>query len=64
VIIDRQVGRLLSVNVRLPQDLAWLDIPRDADAYICGPASFMAEASAALVGMGCSQPDSDLVLDL
>lgn len=32
--------------------LAGLDIPRDADAYICGPAAFMAEVSAALVGLG------------
>jgi ferredoxin-NADP reductase len=32
--------------------LAALDIPRNADAYICGPAAFMAEVSAALVAMG------------
>jgi ferredoxin-NADP reductase/MOSC domain-containing protein YiiM len=32
--------------------LAALDIPRNADAYLCGPAAFMAEVSAALVGMG------------
>jgi ferredoxin-NADP reductase len=29
-----------------------LDLPRDADAYICGPAGFMAEMSAALEGLG------------
>jgi len=32
--------------------LAALDIPRGADAYICGPAAFMAEMSAALAGLG------------
>jgi ferredoxin-NADP reductase/MOSC domain-containing protein YiiM len=32
--------------------LAGLDVPRDADAYICGPAAFMAEVSAALVSLG------------
>jgi ferredoxin-NADP reductase/MOSC domain-containing protein YiiM len=31
--------------------LAALGLPRDADAYICGPAAFMAEVSAALTGM-------------
>jgi ferredoxin-NADP reductase/MOSC domain-containing protein YiiM/ferredoxin len=32
--------------------LAALDLPRDADAYICGPAAFMAEISAYLSGLG------------
>ena len=32
--------------------LAALDLPRDADAYICGPAAFMAQVSAALAGLG------------
>ncbi len=32
--------------------LAALDVPRNADAYLCGPAAFMAEMSAALVSMG------------
>jgi ferredoxin-NADP reductase/MOSC domain-containing protein YiiM len=32
--------------------LAALDLPRSADAYICGPAAFMADVSAALVGLG------------
>jgi len=32
--------------------LAGLNLPRSADAYICGPAGFMAEVSAALVGLG------------
>ena len=32
--------------------LADLNIPRSADAYICGPAGFMADVSAALVGLG------------
>jgi hypothetical protein len=29
-----------------------LSLPRNADAYLCGPAAFMAEVSAALTGMG------------
>jgi ferredoxin-NADP reductase/MOSC domain-containing protein YiiM len=29
-----------------------LDLPRDADAYLCGPAGFLAEISAALVAHG------------
>jgi ferredoxin-NADP reductase/MOSC domain-containing protein YiiM len=32
--------------------LAELGVPRDADAYICGPAAFMTEISAALMAMG------------
>jgi ferredoxin-NADP reductase/MOSC domain-containing protein YiiM len=35
-----------------PAVLNALDLPRDADAYICGPAAFMAEVSAALAGLG------------
>jgi ferredoxin-NADP reductase/MOSC domain-containing protein YiiM len=32
--------------------LAALDLPRDAEAYLCGPAAFMADVSAALAGTG------------
>jgi ferredoxin-NADP reductase len=32
--------------------LAALDLPRDADAYICGPTAFMAETAAALADLG------------
>jgi ferredoxin-NADP reductase/MOSC domain-containing protein YiiM len=32
--------------------LEQLDLPLDGDAYICGPAAFMSEVSAALVSMG------------
>jgi ferredoxin-NADP reductase/MOSC domain-containing protein YiiM len=32
--------------------LAALGLPRDADAYICGPAAFMADVSAALLDLG------------
>src|SRR4051812_6236101 len=32
--------------------LAALDLPRDADAYVCGPTGFMAEMSAALEDLG------------
>jgi ferredoxin-NADP reductase len=35
-----------------PDVLAGLGLPRDADAYICGPAAFMAGVSAALTGLG------------
>jgi ferredoxin-NADP reductase/MOSC domain-containing protein YiiM len=32
--------------------LSALELPRDADAYLCGPAAFMAEVSATLAGLG------------
>ena len=35
-----------------PDVLSALGLPHDADAYVCGPAAFMAEVSAALVGLG------------
>ena len=44
---DYQTPGRLSASV-----LAALKLPRDADAYICGPAAFMAEISAALVDLG------------
>ena len=44
---DYQTAGRLSRSV-----LAGLGLPRDADAYICGPAAFMAEISAALVELG------------
>jgi ferredoxin-NADP reductase/MOSC domain-containing protein YiiM len=44
---DDQTAGHLSASV-----LEDMDLPRDADAYICGPAGFMAEVSAALVGIG------------
>jgi len=44
---DYQTAGRLSASV-----LAGLGLPRDADAYICGPAAFMAEISAALVDLG------------
>jgi ferredoxin-NADP reductase/MOSC domain-containing protein YiiM len=40
------VGRL-SASV-----LAALDLPRDAEAYVCGPAGFLHDTSAALVALG------------
>jgi ferredoxin-NADP reductase len=43
---DQTAGRL-SAPV-----LTALGLPRNADAYVCGPAAFMAEVSAALAGMG------------
>jgi ferredoxin-NADP reductase/MOSC domain-containing protein YiiM len=44
---DYQATGRLSASV-----LAGLGLPRDADAYVCGPAAFMAEMSAALVELG------------
>jgi ferredoxin-NADP reductase/MOSC domain-containing protein YiiM len=44
---DYQTEGRLSASV-----LAALDLPRDAQAYICGPAAFMANVSAALAGLG------------
>lgn len=43
---DYRSGRLS------PAVLTELDLPRSGDAYICGPAAFMTDASAALLGMG------------
>ena len=44
---DYQTQGRLSAEV-----LAALSLPRDAEAYICGPAAFMADVSAALVAIG------------
>jgi ferredoxin-NADP reductase len=44
---DYQTHGRLSASV-----LDALDLPRDAEAYLCGPAAFMADVSAALAGMG------------
>ena len=43
---DYQTAGRLSASV-----LAGLGLPRDADAYLCGPAAFMAEMSSALVDL-------------
>jgi ferredoxin-NADP reductase/ferredoxin len=46
-------GRWYTMSGRLTGEvLVSLEIPRDADAYLCGPADFMAESSAALIGLG------------
>ena len=44
---DYQTAGRLSADV-----LAGLGLPAGADAYICGPAAFMADMSAALAGLG------------
>jgi len=44
---DYQVAGRLS-----PAVLAGLDLPHDADAYVCGPVGFMAEMTDALAGLG------------
>ena len=46
-------GRDYQTRGRLsPSVLAGLGLPGDADAYLCGPAAFMAEMTAALVDLG------------
>ena len=46
-------GRDYQTAGRLSPDvISDLGLPTDADTYICGPAAFMAEASAALAGLG------------
>jgi len=40
--------------------LAGLGLPRDADAYICGPAAFMAEISAALADLGIGRVHTEI----
>ncbi|MGP7999958.1 MAG: MOSC domain-containing protein [Streptosporangiaceae bacterium] len=48
-------GRDYQTAGRLTADvLAALDLPRDADAYLCGPAGFMAGISAGLASLGIS----------
>jgi ferredoxin-NADP reductase/MOSC domain-containing protein YiiM len=44
---DYQTEGRLSAEV-----LAALGLPRDGEAYVCGPAAFMAEVSAALISLG------------
>jgi ferredoxin-NADP reductase len=44
---DYQTAGRLSASV-----LAALDVPRESDAYVCGPTEFMAEMSTALVDLG------------
>jgi ferredoxin-NADP reductase/MOSC domain-containing protein YiiM/ferredoxin len=46
-------GRWYTTPGRLSAEMvAALDIPRQADAYLCGPAAFMAQLGAALTGLG------------
>jgi ferredoxin-NADP reductase/MOSC domain-containing protein YiiM len=40
--------------------LAGLDLPRGADAYVCGPAAFMADVSAALAAMGIDRVHTEI----
>jgi ferredoxin-NADP reductase/MOSC domain-containing protein YiiM len=50
---DDALGRDYDTAGRLTAPvLAALDLPRDADVYLCGPAAFMAEVSAALASAG------------
>ena len=52
---DYQTRGHLSASV-----LAGLGLPRDADAYICGPAAFMTEMSAALAGLGIGRVRTEI----
>ena len=46
-------GRWYTTSGRLSaQGIRALGLPRDADAYLCGPAPFMAQMGAALAGLG------------
>ena len=52
---DYQTRGRLSASV-----LAALGLPRDAEAYICGPAAFMAEISAALADLGIGRVRTEI----
>jgi ferredoxin-NADP reductase/MOSC domain-containing protein YiiM len=52
---DYQTRGRLSASV-----LAALDLPRDAEAYLCGPAAFMTDVSAALAGMGIDHVHTEI----
>ena len=52
---DYQTQGRLSASV-----LAALDLPRDAEAYLCGPAAFMADASAALAAVGIDRVRTEI----
>jgi ferredoxin-NADP reductase/MOSC domain-containing protein YiiM len=52
---DYQTHGRLSASV-----LASLDLPRDAEAYLCGPAAFMAEVSAGLAAVGIDRVRTEI----
>ena len=52
---DYQAPGRLSASV-----LAALGLPQDADAYVCGPAAFMAEVSAALADLGVERVRTEI----
>ena len=52
---DYQTEGRLSASV-----LGALDLPRDAQAYICGPAAFMADVSTALTGLGVADVRTEI----
>jgi ferredoxin-NADP reductase/MOSC domain-containing protein YiiM len=52
---DYQAEGRISASV-----LTALDPPRDADAYVCGPADFMTDVSAALAGMGIGRVHTEV----
>src|SRR5262249_10181326 len=52
---DYQTEGRLSATV-----LSALDLPRDAEAYLCGPVAFMAATSPALAGMGINRVRTEI----
>jgi len=52
---DYQTQGRLSASV-----LAALNAPRDAEAYLCGPAAFMADTSAALAALGIDRVHTEI----
>jgi ferredoxin-NADP reductase/MOSC domain-containing protein YiiM/ferredoxin len=51
------LGRDYDTAGRLSADLLrGLDLPRDAEAYLCGPAGFLTDVAAALVAAGVAAP--------
>ena len=58
---DDVPGRDYQTEGRLTASvLAALDLPRDAQAYVCGPAAFMADVSAALAAMGIDRVRTEI----
>jgi ferredoxin-NADP reductase len=58
---DDAAGRDYQTQGRLSASvLAALDLPRDAEAYICGPAAFMADVSAGLAAVGIDRVRTEI----
>ncbi len=58
---DDAEGRDYQTRGRLSAPvLASLDLPRDAEAYLCGPAAFMADVSAGLAAVGIDRVRTEI----